>query len=122
MREDLYLQIQKFSLRFRYFLFFDRKPYLADQLFIRHKVRVWFGNEYESKGSPYIAIFCRIKKKDVPEFLAALEDLKRSMLICGFTYYETSVSTLLDNMEKRKGVVWQNEDDPPRKAEQGQTA
>ena len=122
MREDLYLPIQKFSLRFRYFLFFDTKPYLADQLFIRHKVRVWFGNEYESEDSPYIGIFCRVKKQDVPEFLAALQELKRSMLICGHTDYETTISNLLKGMEQMKGAMRHGEDDSPGKTEQGQTA
>ena len=43
MREKLYLTISKFSIRslfYDYFMFFDTTPYLADQLFIRHEVRV----------------------------------------------------------------------------------
>lgn len=122
MREELYLPIQRISLRFRYFLFFDVKPYLADQVFIRRRIRVWFGNEYESEDSPYVAIFCRVRKKDVSEFLAALEDLKRCMLICGYTDYGSKVSSLLDNMEHMKEVMCRGKDDPSGKAEQGQTA
>ena len=124
MREDLYIRIQKFSLRYSYFMFFDTKSYLADQLFIRHKVRVWFGDEYGKEGSPYVGIFCHVRKRDVPEFLAALEDLKRSMLICGHTDYEKVISSFLDNAErmKEKGVLSDEENDPPGQAEQGQTA
>ena len=79
MREKLYWTIERFSLRYAYFLFFDTTLHLADQLFTRHKVRVWFESEYTKEGSPYRAILCRVRKRDVPEFLAALEELKKTM-------------------------------------------
>ena len=45
MQKEIYLKIRKVSLRYDYFLFFDTPEYLADQLFIRQKVRVWFDEE-----------------------------------------------------------------------------
>ena len=45
MQKEIYLKIKKLSLRYDYFLFFDTSEYLADQLFIRQKVRVWFDEE-----------------------------------------------------------------------------
>ena len=53
MREKLYWTIEKFSFRYDYFMFFDTTPYLANQLFIRHQVRVWFDSEYAKEGAPY---------------------------------------------------------------------
>ena len=102
MRNKLYWTIEKFSLRFDYFMFFDVESYLADQLFIKHKVRVWFGEEYRREGSPYIAIFCKVRKKDVPAFLDALEDLKKSMLICGYLDYEQSIDEFMTRIEELK--------------------
>lgn len=122
MREKLYWTIKKFSLRYDYFLFFDTTPYLADQLFIRHKVRVWFDREYAKDGSPYLAIFCHVKKKDVPEFLSALEDLKKSKILCGHPKYQGEVSLFMDDIEKMKGAVNHNEDDTDLKAEQVEPA
>lgn len=122
MREKLYWTIKKFSLRYDYFLFFDTTPYLADQLFIRHKVRVWFDREYTKDGSQYLAIFCHVRKKDVPEFRAALEDLKKSMILCGHPKYQEEVSLFMDDMEKMKGAVNHNEDDTDLKAEQVEPA
>lgn len=122
MREKLYWTIKKFSLRYDYFLFFDTTPYLADQLLIRHKVRVWFDREYAKDGSPYLAIFCHVKKKDVPEFLSALEDLKKSMILCGHPKYQGEVSLFMDDIEKMKGAVNHNEDDTDLKAEQVEPA
>ena len=111
MREKLYWTIEKFSFRYDYFMFFDTTPYLADQLFIRHQVRVW-----------YLAIFCHVRKKDVPKFLAALEDLKKSMMLCGHPNYEAEISRFMDTVEKMKGVVPDNENDAAQKAEQKRTA
>ena len=124
MRKDFCIAIRKFSLRYAYFLFFDTKSYLADQLFIRRRVRIWFGCEYRKEGSPYVGIFCRVRKRDVPEFLAALEDLKRSMLICGYTDYEIEITGILDKMEriKEEGLEDDRENGSPCEAEQGQTA
>lgn len=104
MRDKLYWRIKKFSLRYVHFLFFDTTPYLADQLFIGHKVRVWFGPEYGKEGSPYRAVFCRVRKKDVPQFLEALERLKSSMMLCGHPNYVAEISTMMDDMEKMKGI------------------
>ncbi len=96
MCQPLYWPIRKFSLRYAYFLFFDTTPYLADPLFIRHRVRVWFEREYAKKDSPYLAVLCHVRKKDVPQFLDALEDLKKSMLLCGHPDYEREVRALMD--------------------------
>ena len=118
MRKKLYWTIQKFSLRYAYFMFFDTTPYLADQLFIRHKVRVWFEREYTKKDSPYISIFCHVRKKDVPRFL----DLKKSMILCGQPEYEAEISSFMDEMERMKGGDRQNEVHIDCKAKQEQTA
>ena len=122
MRDDLYLRIKKLSLRYAYFLFFDVEPYLADQLFIRHKVRVWFEADYSKKESPYLAILCHVRKKDVPAFLAALEDLKKSMLICGRVDYAEYVSSFLDKMERAKEESLYGKNDTAGKTVQGQSA
>lgn len=111
MREKLYWTIERFSLRYAYFLFFDTTLHLADQLFTRHKVRVWFESVYTKEGSPYRAILCRVRKRDVPEFLAALEELKKTMLLCGHLDYVSEVSAFMDAVEKEKGAADQNEAD-----------
>ena len=118
MRKELYLKLEKFSLRYAYFLFFDTREYLADSLFIRHQVRVWFEREYGKDGSPLLAICCHVKKKDVPAFLAALEDLKDKMILCGYQEYEQDVRIMLDSLESAKGAKQNNETNSTQKAEQ----
>ena len=54
--------------------------------------------------------------------IAALEDLKKSMMLCGHPNYEAEISRFMDNVEKMKGVVLDNENDAAQKAEQKRTA
>ena len=120
MRETLYLPLEKPSLRYSYYMYLDVKPYLADQLFARHKVRVWFDEEYVKDGFPYTMILCHVRKKDMPAFLEALEDLKRSMIICGYNDYEAEASAFQDNLERLKEEDRHGKNDPAGKAVQGQ--
>lgn len=105
MTDNLYCALKKFSLRYAYFLYFDVEPYLADRLFIRHEVPVWFDQEYKREGSPYLGIVCHVKKKDVPRFRAAQEDLKNSMLLCGYPGYPEDIAQLLADMERMRGAA-----------------
>ena len=63
--------IEKFSFRYQYFALIDTADYLADQLFIKHRVRVWFDEEYYRDDMPYRVIICRCRKRDVVAFMAA---------------------------------------------------
>lgn len=125
MREKLYWKINRFSfgsLLFDYFLFFDTTPYLADQLFIRHKVRVWFDREYSRKGSPYLAIMCHVRKRDAAKFDEALEDLKKNMVVCGHPHYEEEINKSLDAIEEIKGGLRNDKNDSAEEAKQEKTA
>ena len=122
MNKEMYLKIRKPSLRYDYFLFFDTPEYLADQLFIKQKVRVWFNQEYAKEGSPFLAIFCRVKKKDSAKFLAALDALKNKMILCGYPEYEAEVQKMIRHLEEAKGDASTNENDTSRETEQAGTA
>ncbi|MGO5326780.1 hypothetical protein ACTQ0G_03155 [Oscillospiraceae bacterium LCP21S3_A1] len=122
MNKEMYLKIRKPSLRYDYFLFFDTPEYLADQLFIKQKVRVWFNQEYAKEGSPFLAIFCRVKKKDSAKFLAALDALKNKMILCGYPEYEAEVQKMIRHLEEAKGDAQTNENDTSRETEQAGTA
>ena len=75
--------IEKFSLFYSYFAIIDTADYLADQLFIKHKVRVGFGPEFVCPDAPYRVIMCKCRKRDVDAFLAAIRELPNKMLLCG---------------------------------------
>lgn len=88
MEYDNYIPIEKISIRYKYFCFIDTKEYLADALFIKHKVRVWFQKEAHKPDTDYVFIFCKVKKSDTNRFLESLEELKKKMILSGYSDYE----------------------------------
>ena len=75
-----------FKIRYMYL---DTPEYLADSLFIKHQVRVYYGKgEWHKPGEEYILIDCTIKRKDKKRFEDALGELNNKMLLCGHNDYE----------------------------------
>ena len=93
-----YYTLEKFSLRYDYYCFVDTEKYLADALFIRHGVRVNFQQEYQKAGTNYLIIFCKVRKKEKEEFLAALEELKNKMILLGHVDYQEFCEKLSKNI------------------------
>ena len=89
------LKLAKWSLFFRYYVFVDVKEYLADNLFIYEKVRVWFQKEYWKEDTCYKIIFCKVRKKDELKFLEALKKLENKMLLFGYSDYIDFCNCLL---------------------------
>ena len=89
-----YMEIDKFSLKYKYFCYVDTHEYVADRIFVRRKINVLAGDEYGSEQSKYVIVFCKVKKKDREEFLAAMEELEKKMLILGHRDYMEFCSRL----------------------------
>ena len=81
------IRLKKFSLFFDYYAYIDTPDYLADSLFIKHKVSVCCMQEYCHPATEYIVILCKCLKKDSERFCTALEELSNKMLICGHPDY-----------------------------------
>lgn len=82
-KAEYYQQLKQFSHFHTHFAFLDTEDYLADGLFIKHQVRVYFGDEFVSPGTPYRIIFCHVRKRDEKRFHAAMRELPNKMLLCG---------------------------------------
>lgn len=93
------LSLERFSIRHKYFVFLDAGDYLADSLFIKHKVTVKFIQEYGREDSPYRMIFCRIRKQDERAFLEALRELPNKMLLCGYPDYPARCRDFIEKIE-----------------------
>ena len=59
-KPDYYQHLKKFSYSHTHFAFLDTEDYLADGLFIKNQVRVYFGDEFVTPDSPYHIISARI--------------------------------------------------------------
>ena len=81
-------KLERASLLYAHYIFVDTEEYLADGLFIRHKVTVHFGKKFGKWEDPqYRLILCKVRKRDEARFLAALQELPAKMLLCGYTDY-----------------------------------
>lgn len=84
-----YVKIRTLSPLTNLYFFVDTPKYLADQLFIKHKVRVNFKKgEFRRKGDKYVVVECTVRKKDTGRFIAALDELPNKMLLLGYDDYE----------------------------------
>ena len=93
-----YFTLERFSLLYDHYAFIDVPEYYADQLFIQHKVTVRFGNEFQHPDQPYVVIFCKVRKRDRDRFLAALSELNRKMILCGYPGYEAFCASFIAQM------------------------
>ena len=96
-------RLEKFSLWNAHYAFVDSEEYLADQLFVQHRVRVHFGAEYSSPEHKYRIIMCSCRKKDVPLFEEALQELPNKMLLLGHTDYIEFSENLKERFKKSLG-------------------
>ena len=101
-----YQMLNRFSLFNTYFAFLDTENYLADGLFIKHQVRVYFGDEFVKPDFPYRIIFCHVRKWDKERFHAAMRELPNKMLLCGNVDYLdacTHVRERILNIKNKRG-------------------
>ncbi|MDU3179936.1 MAG: hypothetical protein E6686_00860 [Lachnospiraceae bacterium] len=97
-----YWRLRRFSLFYKYYAFVDTEEYLGDQLFIQQKVEVSFGKEFGKKGNDYLIIFCKVRKKDEKNFLKALDELEKKMLLMGHHDYPAFCENLKLQMPGEK--------------------
>ena len=93
-----YFTLERFSLRYDHYAFIDVPEYYADQLFIQHQVTVHFGKEFRHPEQLYVIIFCKVRKWDRDRFLAALSELNRKMILCGYPGYEEFCTSFIAKM------------------------
>lgn len=82
-----YLKLKTISPFTNSYMFLDCDEYLADQLFIKHKVPVRFGEEYCKSGSKYRVISCKIRKRYEERFKKALAEMNNKMILRGYADY-----------------------------------
>ena len=100
-----YIKLENRSLFHYHYAFLDTDAYMADQLFIKHKIKVDFGQEYKKEGTPYRIICCKVKKENEPEFLTALNEMYNKAVLLGYEEYEKYSEMLVDNLEEPEAVV-----------------
>lgn len=82
-----YLHIREFSFMYTTYAYIDLPEYLADNIFAAKGIRVKFKEEMRHNDSPYLFIFCKVRKADEQKFRDALELLHDKMLLMGHRDY-----------------------------------
>lgn len=95
-----YQKLSRFSLFYDYFAFLDVVPYAADRLFVKHQVTVHFGREYRKQGTPYHIILCKVRRRDVGRFHAAMAELPDKLRLLGYGDYLETCQSLWGSFEK----------------------
>ena len=95
-----YIKLTNFSLFNYYYVFVDAPEYLADQIFIKNKVRVKFSKHMAHPETQYLIIFCKIHKKDEKAFLKSLEELPTKMSLLGYKDYEEGCKLFISMIEE----------------------
>ena len=101
MENTNYIQLKsrRFS-RYISFAYIDTTGYLADRIFVQNEIKVKFCEDYFRKEKKYVVVMCKVKKKDVPEFLQSMEELENRAIIMGNTDYKSFCKEQISRMEK----------------------
>lgn len=100
-------RMRAFSLFSVPYAYVDHSSYLADALFVQNKIRIKYKGEMARKDSLYCIVFCKVLKKDVERFEAAISKLGDKMLLLGYRDYPgvcSEIAKMIDEgMKARKG-------------------
>lgn len=85
-----YIKTRKDGWLYSHYMYADLEKYVADNIFIKNKLRVDFGKEFvkEIDGEKYIIVFCKFRKNKQDVFIQCMDELNKKMLLCGHTAYE----------------------------------
>lgn len=70
------------------FYYVDTPDHKADNFIEKRGIRVKYLYDEKRDGDSYYICSCRIPKKQLEDFLAAMHELQNLMLICGHSDYE----------------------------------
>ncbi len=98
---DFYIKLKQFSLLYSYFAYIDVPDYLADQLFVKHRVYVFYDNEYAHPEHGYRVILCHVARWRRRAFIAALNELPTLMAMAGKGDYMGFCGDMVQSMREK---------------------
>ncbi len=81
--QNHYIKLKDFSLLYSYYAYVDVPDYLADQLFAKHSVYVYFDKEFAHPEHGYRVITCHVHRLFRRRLEAALDELPNLMALTG---------------------------------------
>lgn len=96
-----YIQLQKLSLRYNYYVYVDTKEYLADPLLHNEHISMKFLKEglippkKLELSEDYIVVICKVKKDFSEMFENCMKKFCNKMLILGYKNYEKESAEII---------------------------
>lgn len=81
------IPINKFSIRYRYFIYFDHKDHVANKLFIQNNLEVKFAEEFIRDSLDYVLVIIRVSKSSVNSFMKIINKLPDTLILLGYSDY-----------------------------------
>lgn len=84
-----YVKVGMDGWLYTYYMYADLSEYMADDIFINHRLTVHFQKEFtkEIDGEKYVVIFCKFRKNKKDVFLKCMDELNKKILITGHNSY-----------------------------------
>lgn len=70
------------------FFYIDNDEYLADDFFIKNKLKIKFKDEMASNKNNYRILFVKVNKKQKDLFIDCMEQLHNKMILKGYRDYD----------------------------------
>lgn len=100
--QEFYIKLRHFSLLYKYYAYVDVPDYLADQLFVKNSVYVYYDNEYAHPEHGFRVILCHVAWWRRRAFEAALKELPTMMALTGRGDYLDFCGGLLAELKKQQ--------------------
>lgn len=106
---NFYVEIRCLNPFYRKFLYVDAPSYAADDLFVKYDVFPLFDNELSRPGDEFVLVVCRVRRREVHDFLTALSELPAKMRLIGHENYEEYCNNLASRLDAGGDITKQTE-------------
>ena len=80
------------------YVYIDTPEHLADDIFINHRLRVWFKGDYSSEKNSYLIVHCEVKKRNAQEFEDCLRELENKAVLLGYRDYKLVAAEIVQSV------------------------
>lgn len=99
-----YLQLHCHSPFSLFYIFVDTIDHIYERVMSSSGILLKSVKEYVKDGSPFRLISCYVRKKDVPLFCAAVQEIRKRALLLGYREYD-EMCQQMQQCEKDNGVT-----------------
>lgn len=84
------------------FFYVDCPQYLSFNAFDKYGVKPFWMRFSETDEQKYVGVICRVWKRQFYEFLECMNEMQRTMIICGYNDYEDFCRELQSKMDEEE--------------------